>query len=87
MGLTEPRQGRHRTTKDLALAAYVHMLGLKIVKAEECRRGSTNEYMFTFEDPDGEWEGYHISYANSEASRFDNSVRNLKKLCKRNTAR
>lgn len=81
----QPRQARHKQTRDLAFAAYAHMVGLRVVRAEECRQGNANEYRFSFDDPDGQWEEIYVAFTNSEASRFDNSVRALKKLCKRNT--
>lgn len=81
-----PRHARERDTKDLALAAYAHMRGLKILRAVECRRGRANEYQFLFDDPAGEWDQIAVDFTNSEAIRFDNSVRGLKKLCKTNSA-
>lgn len=82
---SQPRQARYKQTRDLAFAAYAHMQGLRVKKAEECRKGNANEYRFSFDDPDGRWEDLYVSFANSEASRYDNSVRALKKLCKRNS--
>jgi hypothetical protein len=87
------RTARHRETGDLAFAAYAHLKGLRIVKAEEFQRGKANEYRFTFDDPptvkdpNGLWDELFIKYANSESSAYDSSVRTLKKLCKRNKRR
>ncbi len=89
-GNVRPREAAHRETGDLAFAAFAHMQGLKIVRAQEWRRGSALEFSFTFDDPrteecpDGRWDELHIAFVNSESSAFDASVRALKKLCKRN---
>ena len=80
----EPRHARSKTTRDLAFAAYAHMKGLSIMKATECRKGNANEYEFSFDDPSERWEDLYVGFTNSEALKFDNSVRSLKKLCKRN---
>jgi len=80
-----PHRTRHRETKDLAFAAWAHLNGLSILKADETRRTHANEYRFIFDDPNGVWDQLHVDFANSEALKFDHSVRALKKLCKRNT--
>ena len=82
---TDTRQPLHKSTKDLAFAAYAHMEGLAVVRAVEQRNGSLNEYSFMLADPDGRWETLFTRFANSESQRFDSSVRALKKLCKRNS--
>lgn len=81
----EPRHAAHRDTGDLALAAFAHMKGFRIVKAEEFKRGRITEYRFTVHDPDGMWDQVCIDFANSEAQQHDASVRTLKRLCKRAT--
>lgn len=79
----EPRHAAHRDTGDLALAAYAHMRGLRIIKAEEFKRGRITEYRFTIRDPEEQWDSLCIDFSNSEAARHDSSVRTLKRLCKR----
>ena len=69
----------------MALAAFAHMNGFRIVKAEEMKRGRITEYRFTIEDPEERWDSVCIEYANSEAQKHDASVRALKRLCKRAT--
>ncbi len=78
----DPKHSDYRTTGGMALAAYAHMNGMRIVKAEEFRRGRVTEYLFTVHDPDGKWDQLCIDYANSEAQKHDASVRTLKRLCK-----
>jgi len=83
MGEMEPRHSAHRETGDLALAAYAHMRGFRVLKAEEMRHGRAIEYKFTVDDPGERWEALCIDFANSEAQQHDASVRTLKRLCKR----
>ena len=70
--------GRSRKTQDLAFAGYCHMNGLQIVKGE---RRNGREFLFVFDDPNGRWNSLKRQFANSEALRFDSSVRALKKMC------
>ena len=67
---------RVRTTKDLALAAYLKMKGLPIVRAS--RRG--RDFEFTFRDPEEQWDTLTVEFVNSECSRYDDAMRSLKKL-------
>jgi hypothetical protein len=73
-----------RETADLALAAFMHMnqivTGMRLMKAIPYRKSRSTEYLITFDDPRGKWEEMCCAYANSEAQRFDSSVRTLKKL-------
>ena len=85
-GTPEPKHAAHRETGDLALAAYAHMRGMRVVKAEDSRRGRIMEYRFTIHDLDGIWDEVCIEFANSEAQKHDSSVRTLKRLCKRSAS-
>jgi hypothetical protein len=75
-----------RSTSDLPFAAFAKMRGMRVIKAEESRRGRQGflQYRFTFADPNGDWDTYHFEWANSESQQFDEAQRALKKLCKRN---
>lgn len=66
-----------KTTRDLALAAFLKMHGLAIVKAV---RTSRYKFEFAFKDPEGRFDELRMSFANSECHRFDNEIRTLKKL-------
>lgn len=77
------RNPRQKSTRDLTFAAYAHMQGLQILKADGSMTNRAREFVFVFDDPDERWEDLTLSFANSESSRFDNSVRALKKLCMR----
>lgn len=64
-------------TSDLSLAAYLSMMGLKIVKVE---KDQNNKFNFIFEDPDSLAPSYAVSFLNSDFSKYDNHLRTLKKM-------
>jgi len=66
-----------RITRDLALAAYLKLRGLRIVRA--LRKGR-HDWEFTFEDPNRQWDTYAVEFTNSECRRYDDEMRALKKL-------
>lgn len=61
---------------DLDLAAYLTMRTLPL--AESIRMG--REFIFRFFDPDGKVGSLAIDYVNSEAARFADAQRRLKKV-------
>jgi len=65
------------TTSDLATAAYLHMMGLRLLKAEA---SSSGKFLFIFDDSDGSADAFAYDFINSECSKFDNHVRLLKKM-------
>lgn len=64
-------------TSDLSLAAYLSMMGLKILKAE---KDQNHKFSFIFQDPDSLAPSYAVSFINSDFSKYDNHLRNLKKM-------
>jgi hypothetical protein len=62
-------------TNDLSFAAYLSMHGVVLRKAQKL--GKT--YKFTFENSD-QVDKLRFQYIGSESSKFDDSVRKLKKL-------
>ena len=68
-------------TSDLSIAAYLMMKGMKLLNAY---RGSNGQFMFEFEDPNGDGVRLAIEFTNSECAVYDNHVRNLKKILYRN---
>lgn len=81
----QPRKATSRETANLSFAAYAFMEGLRVIKASENRsRGGNLEYRFMFDDPGSRWDDLHFEFTNSEAARYDNAVRTLKQLCRRN---
>jgi len=66
-------------SSDLGTAAYVHMRGLEILGV---RQGShRGQFVFMFQDPEGQGKQLQVDYLNSESRKFDGAVRSLKKLC------
>jgi hypothetical protein len=65
------------------------MRGLRVVRAQVWRRPTGVRYQFMFDDPptdgqpNGLWDLLVTDFANSEAQRYDASIRTLKKLCQR----
>jgi hypothetical protein len=64
-------------TSDLSLAAYLSMMGLKLFKAE---KDTNNKFNFIFEDPNFLAPSFAVSFLNSDFSKYDNHLRNLKKM-------
>ena len=64
-------------TSDIAIASYVMMRGLKLLKASRDARG---RFFFKFEDPNDEGSIYAVDYVNSESARFDAIMKNLKSI-------
>lgn len=68
-------------TSDLSIAAYLMMKGMTLQNAF---RGSSGQFMFEFNDPDGKGVQLAIEFTNSDCAVYDNHVRNLKKILYRN---
>ena len=64
------------TTSDIGIAAYLQLSGMKLC---QCRRLETGRFFFEFENPEL-CEEKAIEFLGSDFCRFDNNVRNLKKL-------
>ncbi len=65
------------STSDLSLAAFLLMRGLQLKSAEKTSSGRFN---FVFSDPDGKGKLLSLEFLNSDFSKYDNHVRNLKKV-------
>ena len=64
-------------TSDIGIAAY---LQLKKFKLLECKRLETGKFHFAFEDPEAKCPATAIEFLDSDFCKFDNNVRNLKKI-------
>jgi len=64
-------------TSDLALAAYLHMKGIPIVKADASNSG---KFKFIFDNTGDQCDALSYVFINSECAKFDNHVRMLKKM-------
>lgn len=65
------------TTSDIGIAAFLQLRGIKLV---ECKRLESGKFYFAFEDPDSACQSLSIQFLDSDFCRFDNNVRNLKKI-------
>ena len=65
------------TTSDIGIAAFLQLRGLKLV---ECRRLDTGKFHFAFEDPQNISQALSLEFLDSDFCKFDNNVRNLKKI-------
>ncbi len=64
-------------TSDIAIASYVMMKGLRLIKGE---RERTGRFKFVFNDPDSLGNSYAVEYVNSESAKFDAHMKNLKNV-------
>jgi hypothetical protein len=65
---------------DMSIAAWFYMNGLEFAEKPS---GHGQTFVAIFLDPKNSAEDLITSFANSEASRFDQAVRTLKKLVSR----
>ena len=65
------------TTSDIGIAAYLQLRKFKLV---ECRKLDSGKFHFVFEDPEGQGPSVSLEFLDSDFCKFDNNVRNLKKI-------
>ena len=65
------------TTSDIGIAAFLQLRGIKLV---ECKRLESGKFHFAFDDPNSVCQTLSIEFLDSDFCRFDNNVRNLKKI-------
>ena len=65
------------TTSDIGIAAYLQLQGNKLLN---CRRLDTGRFYFEFDDNTGTCRAQSLQFLDSDFCKFDNIVRNLKKL-------
>ena len=73
------RPGTIWSTTDMSMAAWMFQNGIKIASIEGLER--RNEFEFRFKDPEERCKELSIDFLNSEAHKFDQSMRTLKKMC------
>ena len=66
-------------THDIALAAFLMMKGLSL---KDAYVNSGGVYVFEFENAAQNARSLAIEFLNSECSKFDNQMRNLRKILK-----
>ena len=75
--MSEEKQAQQTyVTSDIGIAAYLQMFEMRLLK---CHRLEGGRFHFEFDNPD-ECKKRSIEFLSSEFCRFDNNVRNLKKL-------
>lgn len=75
--MTEQEQQKIFTTSDIGIAAYLQLHGRKLVA---CHRLETGKFHFEFEDTAADCKETSLQFLSSDFCRFDNNVRNLKKI-------
>jgi len=65
------------TTSDIGISAYLQLRGQKLVN---CCRLESGKFHFEFDDPNNECRKQSLEFLDSEFCKFDNIVRNLKKI-------
>ena len=65
------------TTSDIGIAAYLQLRKFKLV---QCKRLDNGKFHFAFEDPESKCAAVSLEFLDSEFCKFDNNVRNLKKI-------
>jgi len=64
-------------TSDIGIAAYLQLQGYKLVS---CSRLSSGKFHFEFLDPNNDCKMKSFEFLDSDFCKFDNLVRNLKKI-------
>jgi len=64
-------------TSDIGIAAYLQLKKFKLI---ECKRLETGKFHFCFEDPENKGPAISLEFLDSDFCKFDNNVRNLKKI-------
>ena len=64
-------------TSDIGIAAFLQLKGIKLVN---CHRLESGKFHFEFEDPTGTCRQMSLEFLDSDFCKFDNIVRNLKKV-------
>ena len=64
-------------TSDIGIAAYLQLIGIKLIK---CTRLENGKFYFEFEDEDQVCKMKSLEFLGSDFCKFDNIVRNLKKI-------
>jgi len=64
-------------TSDIGIAAYLQLQGIKLNK---CKRQESGKFYFEFLDPQDKCRVLSLEFLESDFCRFDNNVRNLKKI-------
>lgn len=64
-------------TSDIGIAAYLQLQGFRLTT---CKRLDSGKFFFEFSDPDDRCKIKSLEFLESDFCKFDNNVRNLKKV-------
>jgi|TARA_E500000305_G_C3987829_1_gene220349 hypothetical protein len=64
-------------TSDIGIAAYLQLKGFKLLR---CERRQNGRFHFEFEEVDDQCKDLSFEFLSSDFCKFDNIVRNLKKV-------
>tara|TARA_Y100001937_G_scaffold127853_1_gene201369 strand:- start:3238 stop:3477 length:240 start_codon:yes stop_codon:yes gene_type:complete len=70
-------QPQHFVTSDIGIAAYLQLQGIKLLS---CRRLENGKFYFQFDDTKQDCRIKSLEFLESDFCKFDNNVRNLKKV-------
>jgi len=65
------------TTSDIGIAAYLQLKGVPLLK---CHRLESGRFYFEFDDSNSVCSLLSVEFLNSDFCKFDNNIRNLKKV-------
>ena len=65
------------TTSDIGIAAYIQLRGVKLL---ECKRLESGKFHFKFANESRNCQQLSLEFLESDFCKFDNNVRNLKKI-------
>ena len=74
--MTTNTSGETYSTSDIGIAAYLQLCDIKMI---DCKRLQNGRFHFEFENPE-ECRKKSIEFLSSDYCKFDNNVRNLKKI-------
>ena len=74
--MAQQQEGKY-VTSDIGIAAYLQLSGIKLIK---CSRLDSGKFYFEFEDSEGTCKVKSLEFLDSDFCKFDNIVRNLKKI-------
>jgi len=75
--VSEQSVDKNFKTSDIGIAAYLQLQGFRLLT---CRRLDTGKFFFEFADPDEQCKMKSLEFLESDFCKFDNNVRNLKKI-------
>ena len=76
-GFKLSEEDNNYVTSDIGIAAYLQLQGTKLLN---CKRLPSGKFYFEFEDHDNQCKMKSLEFLDSDFCRFDNLVRNLKKI-------